>query len=512
MKGEKKMKKAAFITVSLIAVSLFAALTAGAADRSFIDQDSLSLKAGPTSPGEELSFAWLESYVYPKVVKDERTVSLGVRLASKVNAVSASFDFGGEKVALTSYDGMGWNGIYKISDKVSSGLHVVKYTIYNDKGKIQRTVEFFVKDSVDLANKEKNVSQGEAVSSQGWPLTVTTNCTAYVGKNAREIRAGQKIVGLSKVSWYKAVFEDGKTGWLPATMVSEPLEEYCELGYKAYLDRNYAAAIKHYKNTIEIDPKFVRGHFWLAKSYYRTGDLEAAYDAIMEAMRLAERDIDSKVFATTLAQGYFKIAHSKFRKGSYNQAIAVYQKILDLKPSSVLSWIELGKCYSKLGFHGEAQSAWREALKIEPNNKTIHALLEIDISSPAQAKIEKVEKKAEKKQEHKVVIEEMVKVKEKASLSPVSAEDSLNIVKDGKTRKGTTIRSAINSVISLTKSLGTPVNEKGWETQNRGSDFIVRYICEQGAGVIEAFEWLVDVKTRRVSANNDNARLLMDRW
>jgi tetratricopeptide (TPR) repeat protein len=506
------MKRAAFIMVSLIAVSMIAVMTAEAAERSFIDQDSLSLKAGPTNPGEELSFAWLESYVYPKVVKDERTVSLGVRLASKVKAVSASFNFGQDRVSLTSYDGMSWNGIYKISDKVSAGLHVVRYTIQNDKGKIQRTVEFFVKDSIDLAQKENNISQGEAVSSQGWPLTVTTNCTAYVEKNAREIRAGQKIVGLSKVHWYKAVFEDGKTGWLPATMVREPLEEYCELGYKAYLDRNFAAAIRHYKNTIEIDPKFVRGYFWLAKSYYRLGDLEASYDAIIEAMRLDERDIDSKVFATTLAQGYFKIAHSKFRKRSYNQAIAIYQKILDLKPSSVLSWIEMGKSYSRLGFHNEAQSAWREALKIEPNNKAIHALLEIDFGSPVQAKIEKEEIKEEKKQEKKAVIEEQVKVKEKVSISPVSAGDSLNIVKDGKTRKGTRIRSAINSVISLTKSLGTPVNEKGWETQKRGREYLVRYICEQGAGVIEAFEWLVDVNTRRVTANNDNAKLLMDRW
>lgn len=504
MKGEKKMKKAALIMVSLIAVSLIGVLAAEAADRSFIDQDSLSLKAGPTNPGEELSFAWLESYVYPKVLKDERTVSLGVRLASKAKAVSASFDFGTDKVPLTSYDGMSWNGAYKVSDKVASGLHVVRYTISDIKGNIQRNVEFFVKDSVGLAQKEKNVSQGEAVSSQGWPLTVTTNCTAFVGKNAREIRAGQKIVGLSKVSWYKAVFEDGKTGWLPATMVKEPLEEFCELGYKAYLDRNYTAAVRHYKNTIEIDPNFVRGHFWLAKSYYRMGDLEAAYDAIMEAMRLDNRDIDSKVFATTLAQGYFKIAHSKFKKGSYNEAIAVYQKILDLKPSSVTSWIEIGKSYSKLGFHGEAQSAWREALKIEPNNKDIHALLEIDFGSPAQAKIEKEEIAQEIKQD--------TKVEDKVTLSPVSAEDSLSIVKDGKTRKGTKISSAINAVVSLTKSLGTTVNEKGWETQNRGSEFLVRYICEQGAGVIEAFEWLVDVDTRRVTAKNDNARLLMDRW
>ena len=54
--------------------------------------------------------------------------------------------------------------------------------------------------------------------------------------------------------------------------------------------------------------------------------------------------------------------------------------------------------------------------------------------------------------------------------------------------------------------------EKGWQTVKQGDKYLVRYLCEQGVGVVEAFEWLVDIDTKKLSASNDNARLLMNRW
>jgi len=56
------------------------------------------------------------------------------------------------------------------------------------------------------------------------------------------------------------------------------------------------------------------------------------------------------------------------------------------------------------------------------------------------------------------------------------------------------------------------VVEKGWKTQKNGDKYLVRYLCEQGVGVVEAFEWLVDIDTKHLSANNDNAKILMERW
>ena len=97
-------------------------------------------------------------------------------------------------------------------------------------------------------------------------------------------------------------------------------------------------------------------------------------------------------------------------------------------------------------------------------------------------------------------------------VAPLIADDSLQIVQAGKTDKGTRIDSAIRSVVALTKSLGTPIAEKGWAIKKRGEKVVVSYLCQQGSGALESFDWLVDVDTRRVIPSNSNARLLMSRW
>ncbi|MFH1683859.1 MAG: tetratricopeptide repeat protein, partial [Candidatus Margulisiibacteriota bacterium] len=296
--------------------------------------------------------------------------------------------------------------------------------------------------------------------------------------------------------------------WVSASYVREPLEEYFRMGYESYLRKNYAAAIDYYQSITNIEPTFVKGHYWLAKSYYAKGDNESAYHSIVEALRLDERNIDCRVLASKLAGIYFKEAQEKFRAKRHNEAVVAFQKVLALNSGSALSWIELGKSYRELGMPLEARGAWSEALKIEPDNTELHALLFMDVGGgqPALAKVES----------GRVVAlgpdRVLIRTSTTQGISPVIADDSLEIVRVAKTKKGTKIESAVRSVVSLTKSLGTPVVEKGWQATKQGNKFLVSYLCEQGAGVLESFEFLVDVDTKGVSAVNANSRLLMDRW
>lgn len=499
-----------------------------------IDRDEISLKAGPTAPGEGLSMVWLEALVYPKIVKNDKVVSLGVRLTSKVKAVKVSFDFNKDEVALSSDNGLYWSGAYQIPDGITQGLHVARYSIVGDKGAIQRTVEFFIDQPAMQAAFDSDVSQGEVYSADGWPLTVTATTSALVDGSSRVLYTGQRIIGLSKVPFYKAIFEDGEIGYVSAMKVQEPIEEYFTLGQEAYHSKKFSSAISYFKDAVAIDKRFISGYLWLAKSYERRGNLEASHRVIRTAMELDDRDMDSKVFANKLAKRYYAIASGKFRQRRYHEAIAAYQKVIDLKPSSATSWIELGQCYSSLKMNDEARASYGEALRNDPNNPTVLALLNVRVdhiavaSTPRPAPMKKAAvaaAKPVKPMDLAKIIEpknvasvpqpkKVVKAMPKPSseVPALVADDSLVIVKAEKTKKGTSIDSALRSVISLTKSLGTPVAEKGWEIKERGSKFLVRYLCEQGQGVLEAFEWVVDVDTRRVSAYNDNARLLMTRW
>jgi tetratricopeptide (TPR) repeat protein len=505
------MKKG-IIAAGLVSLCLMGSI-AGAAEITGIDREEISIKAGPTQPGEKLSMAWLEALVFPKVVKGDRIISLGVRLTSRAKKVKASFDFGEDAVALSSNNGLNWSGAYQLPAGLSSGLHVARYTIVGKRGSISRSVEFFVEKPRRAESEE--VGLGEAYRAQGWPLTVVSSCSALVGTSSRVLYAGQRVIGVSKVPWYKVVFADGEMGWVAAAKVREPVKEYFHMGQKAYYKKEYASAVSYFKDLLAIDPEMVEGHNWLVKSHLKQGQVEAAYLAIKKAMAVDDRNMQSKVLANELAQKYYAIARRQSKAGKHRQAIAAYQKVVELKPTSIASWIELGKGYNRLGLKDEARSAWREALRFDANDKTVLALLEIKAGeaapalaaapAPVKAKVAKVAKKPMPK----VVVEERPQPKK---VMAMVAGDSLAIVKAKKTKRGTRIDLALKSVISLTKSLGTPVVEKGWEVKRRGERFLVRYLCEQGEGVREAFEWAVDAKSRRVSAYNDNAKLLMTRW
>jgi len=458
-------------------------------------QENLSLKAGPTEPGEGLSLVWVEAMVYPKIIKDEKVISLGVRTASKVKEVKAFFDFNSEKVVLASSDGMFWSNIYRIPAKISSGVHVVRYQIGGAKGNIQRTVEFYINSQIALAGNIPVSPKPSVVAISSWPITVTSTCAALTGTSSRIIQSGQKLTALSKVPWYKVVFDDGSEGWISSTRVKEPTEDYYNAGYKAYKAGNYAEAIKNYQNTVTVDPEFVKGYLWLAKSYMAQDNLDAASEALQKALKLDERDMDSRVLATNLAQKFYSFGHAQFKSNNYNEAVANFKKALDLKPSSVLSWIEMGQSLSKLGFEAESRNAWKEALKYEPENKELHSLLKTDYQPAVAAKpVKEVPSPLE------------------AAVSPLLSKDSLDILKSEKTKKGTALEKAIRSVIAMTRSLGTPIAEKGWQIKKQGEKFLVSYLCQQSGGVLESFDWLVDVDSRQVLPHNDNARLLMSRW
>jgi tetratricopeptide (TPR) repeat protein len=475
---------------------------ATASEIQLINREDLSLKAGPTDPGEELSMVWLEAYIFPKNVNDgDRVVSLGVRTTSRVESVGATFDFADNAISLSSDDGLNFTGAFMVPDDVSSGLHVARYMIQGERGMIKRTVEFFVDNRKSFAQKKKGVSFGEAVAAQSWPLTVTTTTAALAEGASRILYAGEKLIGTYKAPWYKVIFEDGTEGWVAASVVEEPVDKYYSLGYDAYRNKKYSLAIDYYKDTIAIDPTFIKGYLWLAKSYFNNKDIDLAYRTISKALKLDERNLDCRLFAAKLSQSFFESAHIKFRRGRYNEAIAQYQKVLELKPNSAVSLIEIGKCYENLNIPAEARVAWRRALGIDPKNQEIYALLNI---TPGSAVVSGIGSKDE-------AVSSAVEVAGD-KVPPALVDDTLEAVRESLTKKGTKISSALKSVISMTKSLGTPVIEKGWQIAKKGDKFLVSYMCEQGVGALEAFDWLVDVDTKRVSASNDNARLLMERW
>ena len=433
-----------------------------------INRNELSLKAGPTEPGEKLSLVWIEALVYPKMVKTENTISLGVRTTSAVKKVKANFDFSSQTVNLVSLDGKNWNGVLRLPRNITAGLHFVRYRIYGEKGDIQRTVEFFVAEAKELEKKQVKVSYGEVIEPSSFPLTVTATCSVLVKGKERILFAGQKIKGISRVPWYLVELEDGSSAWLSSTYVNDPVEEGLADGIKAYQANDFAWALKRFNAVVELDPHFAKGYYWLAKTYKAKNQLEEAANALLLALELDARDLEFRVLAGSLARQYLALGDAELKRGNYRSAAAAFQRSLELYPNYVASQTKLAKCLKLL------EGKDRERIAVAKNKS--------DLKIPPKEQVKMIN------------------------------EESLAMVKSTKTKKGSSIESAIKSVVTLTRSLGTPVLEKGWQVKVAGEKILVQYLCEQGGGVLESFDWLVDVDTRQVLPNNENAQLLMSRW
>jgi tetratricopeptide (TPR) repeat protein len=481
----------AVLVAALLAVSAAAALEGA------IDRENMSLKAGPTEPGESLSLVWVEALVYPNVVRDERIVSLGVRTASPIKTVKALFDFSPTPVNLTSNDGLTWSTAYKIPDQAAPGVHVARYQISGQKGSIQRSVEFFV-EKITAGNQASEVSRGEAFQSSGWPISINATCTAYSLDSNRILYPGQILTSISKMPWYKVVFEDGKEGWVSAASVKEPTDDYCQLGAEAAKAGKHAIAIKYFQNALAVDPQLVKGYAGLARSYAATGQDEAAAEAVKKALRLDERDIESRVLASELAETYLASGRQKAQAKRWQEASIQFRQAVELRPEKAEAWIELGNSLAALGLTQAARETWITGLKYEPFNDNLRAKLGGE--SLAVASRPERSRPAD------------LAAKPRPQVAPLIANDSVQILKAGKTNKGTKIESALRSVVTMTKSLGTPIVEKGWQVKRQGEKFLVSFLCEQSGGALESFDWLVDVDTRQVLPHNDNARLLMGRW
>ena len=488
------MKKGLITVLILFGVWVLSAVFVSAVSFDDIDSQGVSLKAGPSDPMEGVAITWIESALYPKNVEKGREVFVEVKLTSKVKNVVAEFDFDAknEKATLYSEDGLSWSRVYKTPENVSGGVHVAKIVIEAKNGrKITRTLDFAVVDSPN-----------SFAQSQTYPVSVIKTVSVVDnGQTVSQLLPGIKVIALYKAPFYRVKLADGKEGWIEASRVKDPSEEFYLLGYKSFKERNYVSAEAYYLQTLEIDPNHLRALYWLAKTYSKMGSENAAVAKLQEVLNIDPNFAGAKDLAYSLAQRDFNSAVYNINRGGFKLAATQLKRATSLMPTMISAWIKLGETYQKLGLSVSAKQAYVEALKVDPENKEARAMLGVNNEVSRMAVL------SQPKQSKTIIAE--------SRNSKDFVKESVSLVQGSKTAKGTSISSAIKSVLALTKSLGTKIYEDGWNVSSDGKGFLVRYACRQERGgrvEAENFDWKIDPDSKRITALSENSKLLMTRW
>ncbi len=438
------------------------------------DPTGVSYKAGPTGPSEELSIPWVEAVLYPKNVEAGKDFFVEVNLASPVREIVAELD-SKKSFHLFSQDKTNWNIVIASQDDLSDGLHFLKVNIVGKRGKkITRTLAFRVKGKDNYARE-----------SYSFPLELK--------------ESGEKVEALHKQTFYWVKNKNGKKSWVEESKVEIPKREIFVKAYQSYLNKDYDKAIGYYNGIVMLDPNDADAHYWLAKSFDRVSDSVEVTKHLKETLRIDPSHDGANWLAGRIARSHYRKGRALRKMGKSADAIASYNKAVELRPASISYWMELGSTYQRMGKRDAAVSSWKQVLLVDPDNKNAHAFLHTDYYKLLAGEEVAVERK-------------QVVVNKKPSRGE---KEYIEVVKASRTSKGTLISSALKSVVSMTRSLGTKIYEDGWKTRLSGKNLLVTYICKQerlGKLEPEIFTFKVDLDNRKVEPHNKNARLLIHRW
>ncbi|MCL2924678.1 MAG: tetratricopeptide repeat-containing serine protease family protein [Trichodesmium sp. MAG_R04] len=128
----------------------------------------------------------------------------------------------------------------------------------------------------------------------------------------------------------------------------------------------YDAAIDSYKKTVKIKPNFYLG--WRDQGAL-FAYLDKPYEALISFNQVIRYNAND--FAVWYLRG--NILTKNFQE--YKEAIAAYNKAIQLKSDFADAWIGIGEAFYRLGNYEKAREAAQEAVKLKPNDLEVLSFL-----------------------------------------------------------------------------------------------------------------------------------------
>ena len=211
---------------------------------------------------------------------------------------------------------------------------------------------------------------------------------AVLGTVAACILVALIIGGRAQVSHWR----DSRSLWEQALVATKGNKiAHNNLGELFEAQNNIAAAAKHYRQALVIDPKFVEGHINLGCIFQHQGDIEGALrhfslalqirpDSTMARYNLGTALLDQGKIDPAIgylqevvrispehAQAHNNLGKAFGMKGEIDQAIEHFKHAVHLAPDFAEGHYNLGMAFRMKGWHAKEIEQYRRALQIEPN-------------------------------------------------------------------------------------------------------------------------------------------------
>ncbi len=141
-------------------------------------------------------------------------------------------------------------------------------------------------------------------------------------------------------------------------------EAHGNLGTIYYQQGDFPRAIAAYQTALEFNPNLA-GLYWnLGKVFKETGDIKQGIFYQKQAI-----NINPKLVG---ASSYFTLGTDLMNQGELEEARSLFQKTLELEPTSAEAHVHLGIIHRHQGWMEEAINSYKTAISLQPNLVEAH--------------------------------------------------------------------------------------------------------------------------------------------
>ena len=203
-----------------------------------------------------------------------------------------------------------------------------------------------------LALKAVNCQSGDTLAQEQITAAAKEKVLDGLGEAASKMRAelGESLATVQK---FDVPLAEATTSSL------EALKAY-SLGDKASREKGPSAELPYDLHAIQLDPNFAMGYMALGTDYYSMNERERANAYFKKGFELRENASERE--KASITANYYLVT------GEVEKEAQAYQQLLEYYPRDASARLDLGGSYVQEGQYEKGIEAYRESLRLAPDN------------------------------------------------------------------------------------------------------------------------------------------------
>jgi Flp pilus assembly protein TadD len=150
-----------------------------------------------------------------------------------------------------------------------------------------------------------------------------------------------------------------------AQLMADTVEALLKQGIELFTAGKYDEAISKFQEVVRRDPKSWNSYLYLARSYVAKSSWANALTSGRKALELAPSSGD---VLPVLADALLGAGADALGRRQFPEAIGHFTEYVKLRPTDAQGYLQLGKAFWQNGNRTNALDAFRQVLRLNPNN------------------------------------------------------------------------------------------------------------------------------------------------